>query len=354
MKRPAARRLWRRRRSWAAVAVAALGVIGSVTDGHAQATGRARVLIVTGVAGEPALATAFDKQATTMIDALRTRFGIPASDIVYLAETPSRDAARIKGASTKENVQRELAALAEQSKSGDVLFVMLIGHGSGDDSAPRFNVPGPDITAADFARVLDASPGPVVAIVNAASASGGFIGALSGPNRVVATATKSATERNQTRFANYFVQAYAGDVADADKDGRVSVLEAFEYARREVARAFESENHLLTEHAQLDDNGDRKGTAAPDAKSPDGALARRVFLGGRVGTVAAAARPAASSDPRVAALEKEKDVIEIRLDSLRRNKASMDSTAYEKALEGLLVQLAEKNKAIRDAVGGRP
>ena len=28
--------------------------------------------------------------------------------------------------------------------------------------------------------------------------------------------------------------------------------------------------------------------------------------------------------------------------------------AYEKALEGLLVQLAEKNKAIRDATGGRP
>jgi hypothetical protein len=32
----------------------------------------------------------------------------------------------------------------------------------------------------------------------------------------------------------------------------------------------------------------------------------------------------------------------------------MDSTAYEKALEDLLVQLAEKNKAIRDAAGGRP
>jgi hypothetical protein len=344
-------RVWR---TWAAVAVAALGVVGSAGSGHAQGTGRARVLVVTGVAGEPELASAFDKQATTFIDALKSRFGIPASDIVYLAEKPSGDATRIKGPSTKESVLRELAALVEQSKSGDVLFVMLIGHGSGDDAAPRFNVPGPDVTAADFARVLDVANGPIVAIVNAASASGGFIGALSGPNRVVATATKSAMERNQTRFANYFVQAYAGDVADADKDGRVSVLEAFEYARREVARAYESENHLLTEHAQLDDNGDRKGTAAPDAKSADGALARRVFLGGRSGTVAAAARAAASSDPRIAALEKEKDALETRIDSLRRNKAAMDSTAYGKALEDLLVQLAEKNKAIRDALGGRP
>ena len=192
-----------------------------------------------------------------------------------------------------------------------------------------------------------------LALVNCASASGPFINDLSGPNRVIVTATKSDMERNQTRFANYFVQAYAGDVADADKDGRVSVLEAFDYARREVVRAYESENHLLTEHAQLDDNGDHKGTATPDAKSEEGALARRVFLGGRAGSVAAAAR-GASNDPRVAALEREKDSIETRIDSLRRRKASMDSTAYEKALEDLLVQLAEKNKAIRDAAGGRP
>jgi hypothetical protein len=335
-----------------AVAIA-LATVAAPKPLGAQAGGRARVLIVSGVAGEPQYADAFFKQATSMMDALKTRFGVPDADIVYLAETPARDAARIKGASTKENIERELAALGERSKAGDVLFVMLIGHGSGDDASPRFNVPGPDISAADLARVLDGVHGPIVAVVNAASASGGFIAMLSGPNRVVATATKSGMERNQTRFATYFVQAYASDVADADKDGRVSVLEAFDYARREVARAYESENHLLTEHAQLDDNGDRKGTAAPDAKSGDGGLARRVFLGGTAGSVAAAAR-AASSDPRVAALEREKDSIEARIDALRRQKAGMDSTAYQKSLETLLIQLAEKNKAIRDAAGGRP
>jgi hypothetical protein len=329
-------------------------LLGAVTPNAAVAqAGRARILIVSGVSGEPALADAFFKQATSMMDALKTRFGVPDSDVVYLAETPTRDAARIKAASTKENIERELAALGARSKAGDVLFVMLIGHGAGDDAAPKFNVPGPDIAAADFARVLDDVHGPIVAIVNAASASGGFITQLSGPSRVVATATKSGMERNQTRFASYFVQAYAGDVADADKDGRVSVLEAFDYARREVARAYEGENHMLTEHAQLDDNGDRKGTAAPDAKSPDGGLARRTFLGGTAGSLAAVAR-AASNDPRVASLEREKDSIETRLDALRRQKATMDSTAYQKSLESLLIQLAEKNKAIRDAAGGRP
>ena len=316
-------------------------------------SGRVRVLIVTGVAGEPQYADQFFTQATTMIDALKTRFGVPDSDVVYLAENPARDAAKIKAASTKENIERELTALGARSKTGDVLFVMLIGHGNGDGTTSKFAIPGPDITANDFARVFDGIGGPTIAVVNAASASGGFVAALSGPNRVIVTATKSDMERNETRFATYFIQAYSSDVADTDKDGRVSVLEAFDYARREVARAYESEHHLLTEHAQLDDNGDKKGTAAPDAKSADGSLARRVFFGGKAGSVAAAAH-AASNDPRIAALEREKDSIETKLDSLRRKKASMDSTAYEKALEGLLVQLAEKNKAIRDATGGRP
>jgi hypothetical protein len=316
-------------------------------------SGRVRVLIVTGVAGEPQYADQFFTQATTMIDALKTRFGLPDSDVVYLAENPARDAAKIKAASTKENIERELTALGARSKTGDVLFVMLIGHGNGDGTTSKFAIPGPDITANDFARVLDGIGGPTIAVVNAASASGGFVAALSGPNRVIVTATKSDMERNETRFATYFIQAYSSDVADTDKDGRVSVLEAFDYARREVARAYDSEHHLLTEHAQPDDNGDKKGTVAPDAKSADGSLARRVFLGGKAGSVAAAAH-AASNDPRVAALEREKDSIETKLDSLRRRKASMDSTAYEKALEDLLVQLAEKNKAIRDATGGRP
>ena len=133
----------------------------AVTPDAARAQGgRARVLIVSGVAGEPQYADEFFKQATTMIDALKTRFGVPDSDIVYLAETPARDAARVKAASTKENIERELTALGARSKAGDVLFVMLIGHGSGDGATSKFAIPGPDITANDFARVLDGIGAP--------------------------------------------------------------------------------------------------------------------------------------------------------------------------------------------------
>src|SRR5690606_37660771 len=152
----------------------------------------------------------------------------------------------------------------------DHVFVLLIGHGSAQPGAARVNLPGPDPTAEDYARMLAPFTTQRIAFIVAASASGGFIGPLSGPNRVVVTATRSAHERNETIFGRYFVQAYADDVADVDKDGRVSVLEAFEYATRKTARFYESQNRLRTEHALLDDNGDGKGSQEPDPRAGDG------------------------------------------------------------------------------------
>jgi hypothetical protein len=79
------------------VATALLATAAVLAPNVARAqSGRARVLIVSGVAGEPQYADVFFKQATTMIDALKTRFGVPDSDIVYLAENPSRGATRIR------------------------------------------------------------------------------------------------------------------------------------------------------------------------------------------------------------------------------------------------------------------
>ena len=102
-------------------------------------------------------------------------------------------------------------------------------------------------------RLWDISPFP-------ASASGGFVPALAGKNRTIITATKTDGERNQTRFGEYFAAAFAGNAADADtdKDGRVSVLEAFLWARARTADSYSRDGQLLTEHAVLDDDGDGK------------------------------------------------------------------------------------------------
>ena len=85
--------------------------------------------------------------------------------------------------------------------------------------------------------------------MNTASSSGAFLQPLAGPARTIVTATKTGGERNETRFAEFFVQALDAEEADRDRNGRVSVLEAFDFAAAKVKAAYEKEGHILTEHA---------------------------------------------------------------------------------------------------------
>ena len=103
---------------------------------------------------------------------------------------------------------------------------MLIGHGTFDGREAKFNLRGPDVTDVELADWLLPFKRPVV-VINCASASGPFINRLSGANRVVVTATKSGNEINFARFGQYIAEAIADPRADLDKDGQVSLLEAF-------------------------------------------------------------------------------------------------------------------------------
>jgi hypothetical protein len=300
------------------------------------------VILVTGASGEPKYAASFHATASGLFDALVNKHGLDADGITYLAEDPARDATRIDGKSSKEEVTKAIARIAERGRAGDRVLMVLIGHGSHAGSDSRFNLPGPDLTAVELGVMLAPLKGMQVAIVNAASASGDFLPALSAKNRVVITATKSSYERNETLFPRYFVAAFTTPGADTDKDERVSLLEAFVYAKREVARAYETDARLLTEHAMLDDDGDRRGSAEPDYRAGDGAVARRFIVGGAPVATAAAASAASSE------LTARKTQLESQVDSLRRHKETMVAETYERELERLLVELARVSQAIRE------
>ena len=164
---------------------------------------------------------------------------------------------------------------------------------------------------------------------------------------MIVTAAKTAFERNESHFAQYFVEAFAKDGADTDKDGRVSLLEAFRYAALETKRFYEKGSLMQTEHAQLADEGSTSGSGEPTGRVGDGALARRFFLdGGKVATLAS------GSDPKLAALYAEEFGLQEQIDSLRAKKGTMAADAYDAALEPLLIALARKAREIR-AMEGR-
>jgi hypothetical protein len=303
------------------------------------------VLIVTGLSGEPEYATSFAQLGGSLYDAAKTRWGVADSNLIYLAENPAADGKRIRGKATREAIQAALAGIAARARPNDLVTVFLIGHGSEQADQPKLSLPGPDLSPGDLAAPFAALDRETVVLVNMASASGGFLPAVSGPRRIVITATKSGFERNATRFGEFFVKGLAADEADGDKDGRVSIAEAYTFARREVGRLYSSSNRLQTEHAQIDDNGDRKGSAEL-GDAGDGGLARSVSF-------ALVAEPV-PTNPEVAGLVGEKRRLEAEIAALKARKAQMDSTAYGNELERLLLALAETNQAIRAAEGKKP
>jgi hypothetical protein len=193
------------------------------------------------------------------------------------------------------------------------------------------NLPGPDMTAAELAELLDLFPTQRVVVVNTASASGDYQQPLAGRNRAVITATRSGMQRNETVFGGFFVDAFASEGADIDKDGRVTVLEAFEYAQSEVERHYQVGNRLQTEHSVL--GGDQE-------------VARSFALGPPT------TAPVASS-AELSALVAQRQQIETRVEALRARRAEMTTAEYETELEDLLVELALKNREIRELEGGQ-
>src|SRR6185436_604642 len=104
-------------------------------------------------------------------------------------------------------------------------------------------------TVADWARLLGKLAAQRVAFVDTTSSSGAFLPAVAAPGRVVITATKTGGERNETQFPEFFVAAFGDAAADRDRNGHVSVGEAFEFAKAKVVQAFTQKGLLLTEHA---------------------------------------------------------------------------------------------------------
>ena len=287
---------------------------------------RTHVLLVSGLSGDPVYKKSFHQIATTVRDAARTRWSVSDSSLIVLTED-SLPTSLSRGRSTRDAVGSAFTSLSQRVQPGDVLMVLLLGHGSGEGATSKVNLPGPDATAADYKGWLSGFVKQRVVFVNAATGSGDFVPALEGPGRVIITATRSAIEKNESLFAGFFAKALAGDESDGDKDGRVSVLEAYRFATREVGKSYESTGRMQTEHARLSDS----------------TRATTISFG----------KTATTSDPRVAALIAERLSLESDVAALRAQKATMDAAAYDKELERLLIAIAEKTQAIR-AAGGKP
>lgn len=301
-----------------------------VPPAHAEttATRQVSVILVVGAAGEPEYGSNFIREAELWSNAC-SRAGCRELTIGVSPAGRTNDFDLLKRALAREPVEG----------SGQ-LWLVFLGHGTFDGGQARFNLRGPDVSAEDLASWLRPFRRPV-AFIDCSSASAPFLNRLSATNRVIITATRSGEEQNYARFGKYFAEALTDPTADLDKDGQVSLLEAFLMASRRTADFYKVEGRLATEHALIDDNGDGRGTPADwfrglrvikrpaDDVPVDGRLARQFCL------VPSAAELKLSPEQRL-----RRDELERAVFQLREKKEHMAARDYYQSLEQLLVPLA--------------
>jgi len=234
---------------------------------------------------------------------------------------------------------------------------VLIGHGSFDGKEARFNLRGPDVSATDLALWLQPFRRPLV-VIDTSSSSAPFLNKLSASNRVIITATRSGNEQNLTRFGQYMAEAITDPTSDLDKDGAVSLLEAFLAASRQTAAFYKTEGRLASEHALIDDNGDGLGTPADwfvglravkkpkEAAAIDGLFAQQLHL-----------VRSDSEQSFTAEQMARRDALERAVLLYREKKSQLPEDEYYRELEKLLIEVARfygsNSSAISDSAGSK-
>jgi hypothetical protein len=286
------------------------------------------LLIVVGAPGESQFGDVFEKSAR-----LWEKAGHDAA-----AETIIIGVGNSGGTNDLEQLHASLAQAAAQANAE--LWLVLLGHGTFDGKEAKFNLRGPDLSASDLAQSLKPIHRPI-AIIDTSSSSGPFLNKLSAPGRIVITATRSGYEQNYARFGQYISSAIANPKADLDKDGQVSLLEAFLMAANDVAEFYKTEGRLMTEHPLIDDNGDGFGTPADwfrgvravkkatDGAGVDGLRAHQWHL-------------VQSEDERKLSptVRTRRNELELALEQLHESKPKLQEDDYYQQLEVLLVELA--------------
>ena len=322
--------------------VAALFLVLLAAPGAAPA-GDYFTLIVSGASGGPEYAERHDRWRSGLIAALRAQPGFRDDHLRVLADESGAAAGR----ATRAGVRRAVRQLGQRMDAQSVLFVLLLGHGTFDGREAKFNLVGPDLAAADWAALVDPLPGRLV-FVNTTAASSSFLAPLAGPDRIVITATESPAQRYATVFPEFLVRAFVDEAGDMDRNGRVSVWEAFVYASAGVRRWYQERGRLATERALLDDTGAGRGIDAGDGgELPRAGPAAAVYVGAGVDEVSTGRGEAVD---RLAA---RRAALDIAVAELRAARDSMPPERYAAALERLLLELARVSRDLRRLTGGR-
>ena len=246
------------------------------------------VLIIGGAAGEKSFYDAFWNATSRFHQLLTDDYGYTPEQITFLFEDmgASEELGIVDTESKREQVLAAFAELAETVQPSDQFLLFMLGHASRTGSGDlKFNLRGRDITEAEYVTLINSIPAERQILIFGFPYSGKLVPQLSKPGRIIITSNSPNEGYSlQAGFGNVFVDAFSAAANDTDRNGDISLLEAFLSLQTRTKAFYEKDGNVQSEHPHLDDNGDGNATrnlTIVREETDDGTLAEKTFLGTR-------------------------------------------------------------------------
>ncbi|MCS7467697.1 hypothetical protein NZK35_13670 [Stieleria sp. ICT_E10.1] len=254
-----------------AIAGASAAAAERDADGDAAASvANRRMLICCGLPGDDRHREQMTAAIESLITTSQTVLGVPPERLTILAgdevmQTALQPLHSATGICTRETLETALADAAETLKPSDAYWVLMIGHSHPYGMESQFNVSGRDINQSQFAQAAAAIGCREQVFWLTQPLSGFWIKPLARPGRIIMTATEADLEFTATEMPYALAAVLDGSadtesLHDIDGDGTLSLLDLYLATNIEVTARFRAIDRLQTEHAQLDDNGDGRGS----------------------------------------------------------------------------------------------
>ncbi len=170
---------------------------------------------------------------------------------------------------TRESSAQLFESLQKRIEPDHECWGMMIGHAHLEDKQTFFNVKGKDFEQLEFASWVQPLRAKRQVFFVMTPASGFWIKPLAQSGRIVISATEPAREVTGTEMPYAMADILAGDgeqaIKDIDGDDSITLLDLYLAVNIEVNNRFRTMERLVTEHAQLDDNGDGRGSELQEA-----------------------------------------------------------------------------------------
>lgn len=258
----------------------------AAAEGPARAAAaKGHVLIWLGLPGDESYRLRFAKAAEQWRTWLTERVRFESANVHVVPATVGQ-AEGAAWSSTRDAIDKQVESLKSAIRPQDRLWVFLLGHANSDGEHAWFHLNGPDPRDDEIGKIFAGLECDEQVFWLATPVSARFLKHLSRKGRAVIAAA-GADEDNETEFADglCLVAGRAAAELDTDQNGSVSVRELAQRVTAEVQARYAADQRLVTEHAQLDDNGDGQGTElAPEpgtsavSQAADGTLADGVFV----------------------------------------------------------------------------